>query len=95
MCIRVLFPIRSILADAEVWIGRTLASGLLVNPVDVFTVVMGKTVEFYTRAVAEGTVEGRDDLLAELLGEMAAQAQEMGKALAETAPSRTRQLALF
>jgi hypothetical protein len=94
VCIRVLFPIRSILADAEVWIGRTLASGLLVNPVDVFTVVMGKTVEFYTRAVAEGTIDAREDFLAELVEEMAGEAQAIGKALAETAPC-VRQLALF
>jgi len=93
----------SILADADRWIRRTLSSGLPVNPVDVFTVVMGKTVEFYTRAVAEGAIDGREDLLAELIEEMAGEAQEMGKVqasgrtslLAETAPSRTRQLALF
>lgn len=85
----------SVLADADRWIRRTLDSGLPVNPVDVFTVVMGKTVEFYTRAVAEGTVEGGEELLAELLEEMAAPAQEMGKALAETTPSRARQLTLF
>jgi len=86
--------ISSILADADRWVRRTLDSGLPVNPVDVFTVVMGKTVEFYTRAVAEGVVDNREDLLAELVAEMAEEAQAMGKALAEPAPF-VRQPALF
>jgi putative DNA methylase len=84
----------SILADADRWVRRTLDTGLPVNPVDVFTVVMGKTVEFYTRAVAEGTIDAREDFLAELVEEMAGEAQATGKALAETAPC-VRQLALF
>ncbi|MGB9871008.1 MAG: hypothetical protein ACPLYD_05055, partial [Anaerolineae bacterium] len=62
---------------------------------DVFTVVMGKTVEFFTRAVAEGMVNGGEEFLTELMEEMAEEAQAMGKALAETALPRARQLALL
>jgi len=43
-----------ILEDAVLWTGRTLQSGVPVNEVDVFTIVMGKTVEYYTRALANG-----------------------------------------
>ncbi|MGB9776187.1 MAG: DUF1156 domain-containing protein [Anaerolineae bacterium] len=84
-----------ILDDACYWMERTRNSGLPVNPVDVFTVVMGKTVEFFTRAVAEGMVNGGEGFLTELMEEMAEEAQAMGKALAETALPRARQLALL
>ncbi len=82
-----------ILDNARYWIERTISSGLPVNPVDVFTVVMGKTVEFYTRAIASGT-EGLENQLRELLAEMSEQAREMGERLA-TASLSARQLVLF
>jgi adenine-specific DNA methylase len=39
-----------ILKDAVYWTRRTFQSGMPVNEVDIFTVVMGKTIEFYTKA---------------------------------------------
>ncbi|GFP29698.1 DUF1156 domain-containing protein [Candidatus Hakubella thermalkaliphila] len=38
-----------ILQDAVQWTRRTLESGMLVNEVDVFTIVMGKTLEYCTK----------------------------------------------
>jgi adenine-specific DNA methylase len=40
-----------ILQDAVQWTRRTLESGMPVNEVDVFTVVMGKTLEHYTKTL--------------------------------------------
>ncbi len=45
---------RLILEDAVLWTRRTLQSGVPVNEVDVFTIVMGKTVEHYTKALVNG-----------------------------------------
>lgn len=59
-----------ILEDAAAWTRRTLQSGMPVNEVDVFTIVMGKTVEYYTRAVAGGS-NGEMVPLADALKEMA------------------------
>lgn len=38
--------------DAVAWARRTLESGMSVNEVDPFTIVMGKAVEHYTKAYA-------------------------------------------
>lgn len=43
---------KSILADSVSWARRTLQSGMLMNDVDIFTIVMGKTIEHYTQAIA-------------------------------------------
>jgi len=39
-----------ILKDAILWTRRTLQSGMLITEVDVFTIIMGKTIEYYTKA---------------------------------------------
>lgn len=39
-----------ILQDAAYWARRTLESGTAVNEVDIFTIVMAKTIEHYTKA---------------------------------------------
>lgn len=44
-----------ILKDAVLWTKRTLDSGMPVNEVDVFTIVMGKTIEYYSKAVVDGS----------------------------------------
>lgn len=43
-----------VLKDAVLWTQRTLASGMPVNTVDVFTIVMGKGIEYWTKAMAGG-----------------------------------------
>ncbi|MCX7682031.1 MAG: DNA methyltransferase [Anaerolineae bacterium] len=66
-----------ILEDAVRWTERTLESGMPVNEVDVFTIVMGKTVEHCTRALAG---EGKLDVtLAEALREMEGLAGKVGE----------------
>ena len=44
---------KQILIDSTKWIKRTLNSGMSMNEVDVFTVLMGKTLEYYTKAYPE------------------------------------------
>ncbi len=43
-----------ILKDAVLWAQRTLKSGMPLNKVDVFTIVMGKAIEYYTKSLANG-----------------------------------------
>jgi adenine-specific DNA methylase len=61
----------SILKDAVLWARRTLESGMPINEVDVFTIVMGKTIEHYTKAVANGKHDKEVATLSEALKEMA------------------------
>lgn len=50
-----------ILSDAVLWARRTLDSEMPLGAVDVFTIVMGKTVEYYTKVIANnGTGSGID-----------------------------------
>jgi adenine-specific DNA methylase len=39
-----------IVKEAILWTRRTLQSGMLISEVDVFTIIMGKTTEYYTKA---------------------------------------------
>lgn len=39
-----------ILKDAMLWTRRTLESGMIISEADVFTIIMGKMLEYYTRA---------------------------------------------
>lgn len=59
-----------ILRDAILWIRRTVRSGMLVREVDVFTVLMGKTVEYYTKAFPHITHKNNPVTLAEALNQM-------------------------
>ncbi len=58
------------LEDAVQWTRRTLDSGMAVNEVDVFAIIMGKTIERYTRALANGAEATDRPTLAEALKEM-------------------------
>lgn len=50
-----------ILSDAVLWAKRTLESEMPLGTVDVFTIVMGKTVEYYTKVIANnGAISGID-----------------------------------
>lgn len=59
-----------ILEDAIVWARRTLESGMPINEVDVFTIIMGKTTEYYTKAVANGNGKNITVSLKDALEEM-------------------------
>ncbi len=59
-----------ILKDAVAWVRRTVESGMLVTEVDVFTIIMGKTVEYYTKAFPNITHRNEPIALAEALYEM-------------------------
>jgi putative DNA methylase len=97
-----------ILRDAVCWTQRTLDSGMPVNEVDVFTIVMGKTIEHYTKALADGqrlaggrAEDGRPSL-SKALEEMAGVVDEIGATAAVERYDTSRlpvgsatQLALF
>lgn len=59
-----------ILKDTVFWTRRTVKSGMLVGEVDVFTIVMGKTIEYYTKAFPNIKRYGEPITLAEALHEM-------------------------
>jgi len=59
-----------ILKDAVFWTRQTVKSGMLVGEVDVFTIVMGKTIEYYTKAFPNVRGYGEPITLAEALHEM-------------------------
>jgi putative DNA methylase len=59
-----------ILKDAVAWTKRTLKSGMLITEVDVFTIIMGKTIEYYTKAFPNIKHHGETITLAEALHEM-------------------------
>jgi adenine-specific DNA methylase len=68
----------SILKDAVLWVRRTLKSGVLINEVDVFTILMGKTIQYYTKALANGKYNNEVVRLSEALKEMADFADYIG-----------------
>ena len=59
-----------ILKDAINWTRRTLQSGMLITEVDVFTIIMGKTIEYYTKAFPNIKQKNVPITLAEALHEM-------------------------
>lgn len=91
-----------ILSDAIFWTQRTLESGMLVNEVDVFTIVMGKTIEYYTKAYAGGnwdvdrplTLRGALQEMADLVQLVGADVRA-GRADLRPVDSKVEQLALF
>jgi len=59
-----------ILGDAILWTRKTLRSGMLITEVDVFTIIMGKTLEYYTKAFPNIKHYNEPITLAEALNEM-------------------------
>ena len=59
-----------ILRDAILWTRKTLRSGMLITEVDVFTIIMGKTLEYYTKAFPNIKHYNEPITLAEALNEM-------------------------
>ncbi|MGC8960790.1 MAG: DNA methyltransferase, partial [Chloroflexia bacterium] len=88
-----------ILSDAVFWVKRTLDSGMAVNDVDVFAVVMAKAIEWYTKAATDSRCSlSLEDLLRDRAG-LVAQVRESALS-GQTRPSgpyaaEVKQLALF
>lgn len=59
-----------ILKDAILWTRKTLQSGMLITEVDVFTIIMGKTLEYFTKAFPNIKHYKEPITLAEALNEM-------------------------
>ncbi len=59
-----------ILEDAVQWTRRTLESGMPVNEVDVFTIVMGKTLEHYTKTFPHMPDDGNTVSIPRAVAEM-------------------------
>ena len=68
-----------ILEDAALWAKRTLQSGMSVNEVDVFTIVMGKTIEYCTKAFPNGKYDDETITLVEMLKDMANLVDRVGE----------------
>jgi len=91
-----------ILKDAILWTRRTLKSGMLITDVDVFTIIMGKTVEYYTKAFPNIKHYNEPITLAEALNEMKEFAKHVTESsqleqppLPKSYARRAEQLALF
>lgn len=59
-----------VLTDAVTWTRRTLDSGMAVNPVDVFTILAAKTLEYFTKAGKPVSEDGSVVSLSTALAEM-------------------------
>ncbi|MFQ6093359.1 MAG: hypothetical protein ACE5OR_11940 [bacterium] len=91
-----------ILKDAISWIRRTLKSGMLITEVDVFTIIMGKTIEYYTKAFPNIKCYNEPITLAEALHEMKGFADHITESAKPEQPplpksyaKRAEQLTLF
>ena len=62
---------QSILKEAVWWARRNLRSGMPLNDVDVFTILMGKSIEHYTRAFANANPDKEALTLSGNLSEIA------------------------
>lgn len=88
--------------DAILWAQRTLKSEMPINEVDVSTIVMGKTLEFYTKAFANRGYRDETPTLLGALEEMANLVSRIGlktgmecQNLSKIYANRVEQLALF
>ncbi|MEM3564117.1 MAG: DNA methyltransferase [Candidatus Jordarchaeaceae archaeon] len=59
-----------ILKDAVLWTKRTIESGMTVTSVDIFTIIMGKTIEYYTKSFPNVKYQKDSLTLAKALEEM-------------------------
>jgi len=59
-----------ILRDAAYWTRRTLESGMAINAVDVFTIVMAKSIEYFTKAYASSDFGEKPTTIVTYLAEM-------------------------
>lgn len=91
-----------ILRSAVGWTRRTLKSGMLITEADVFTIIMGKTIEYYTKAFPHIKHHNEPITLAEALHEMKDFANHVTEsahpeqpALPKSYAKRAEQLTLF
>lgn len=94
---------RRVLTDAVNWARRTLESGMAINQVDIFTIVMAKSIEHMTKSLTtsspkEQRLASIDGFLAEMQGFLDSVSQEAGREVEEPPGVYTqeaRQLALL
>lgn len=93
---------KHILKDAIFWTQRTLRSRMLITEVDVFTIIMAKTIEYYTKAFPNIKHRNVPITLAEALHEMkdfanyvAESAQPKQPPLPKSYAKKAEQLMLF
>ncbi|MBI4831563.1 MAG: hypothetical protein HY801_08415 [Candidatus Lindowbacteria bacterium] len=91
-----------ILTDAIYWTKRTMASGMPVTKADVFTILMGKTLEHCTKSVPLTTHGGKSVGLSEALDDVrelservAEDGQIDGMSLPKRSAKKIEQLSLF
>jgi adenine-specific DNA methylase len=75
-----------ILKEAVVWTRRTVRSGMLITQVDVLTIIMGKTVEYCTKAFPNMKHYKQPITLAEALNEMKDFASHVAESSRPTEP---------
>ncbi len=89
--------VERILGDAIFWVKRTLDAGMVVNDVDVFAIVMAKTVEWYTKSAGSCPL-GLGDLLkkgAGLVDQVRESARSSQSRTSGPYAPQVKQLALF
>lgn len=91
-----------VLKDTIKWTRETLKSGMIITEVDVFTILMGKTIEYYTKAFPNIKCHNEPITLAEALYEMNNFASQITESTQQEQPAlpksymrRAEQLALF
>jgi len=91
-----------ILRDAILWTRRTIQSGMPITEVDVFTIIMGKTIEYYTKAFPNIKHYNEPITLGEALNEMKDFANYVTESsrpqqapLSKTYAKKAKQLTLF
>jgi len=70
---------RAILRDSVGWVRKTMSSGLPLGLVDAFTIVMGKTLEHFTKAFPNVSDRGQPVTLAEALRQMQELTRQVGE----------------
>jgi len=92
----------AILKDAVHWANKTIQSGMTLNEVDLFTIIMGKTIEYYTKAFPHIKKYNEPITIAEALNEMKEFAACMFEAthpdkflLPKSVAKKAQQLSLF
>lgn len=91
-----------ILKDTTLWTRKTLQSGMLITEADVFTIIIGKTIEYYTKAFPNIKHYNEPITLGEALNEMKDFANQVNEScqteqplLSKSYVNKAEQLKLF